>query len=80
MKFNKEYTIVKNSLKEALDYIDMFESKMSIFIEKYPKYTYNLNINKNDGDEWVLNIRIRNNDKQSNDKTSDEIIRSFDAL
>jgi len=80
MKFNKEYTIVKNSLKEALDYIDMFESKMSIFIEKYPKYTYNLNINKNDGDEWVLNIRIRNNDKQSNDKTSDEIIRSFDVL
>lgn len=66
---NKTYKIQEPDLKKALDQLDTFQSKMELFAGKYPRFEYNVNVNKeNEGWSILLNIKTKN--EQTNIKTS----------
>ena len=60
---NKEYTIYEKDLKTALDHLDTFQSKMELFTGKYPRFSYTVNVNKQD-EGWLilLNIKTKSNE------------------
>lgn len=66
---NNTYLIKEKDLKTALDQIDSFQSKIELFLEKYSKYTYSVNINK-ENDEWLIKLNIKTKDEQTNTQTS----------
>lgn len=66
---NNTYLIKEKDLKKALDQIDSFQSKMELFSEKYSRYIYNVNINKEDN-EWIIELNIKTKDEQTNTQTS----------
>jgi antibiotic biosynthesis monooxygenase (ABM) superfamily enzyme len=73
-----KYEIVRPSLKEVLDYVELFETKIQKFIKKYPGCKYDVGIVKNDGDEWCAKIKIRY--EQDNSKAFEETADPFDIL
>lgn len=69
MKLDNKYLVREKSLKEALDHIDSFQTKMELFTEKHPNYDYNVKIEKNEG-EWLIELNIKTKDEQTNTQTS----------
>jgi len=66
---NNTYLIKEKDLKKALDQIDSFQDKMELFSGKYPRFSYNVNINK-EKDEWIIELNIKTKDEQTNTQTS----------
>lgn len=68
---NNTYIIKKASLKQALDHIDDFKTKMETFKEKHPQYIYSVMIEK-DGEEYrvEINIKTKNEDTQTSKRTA----------
>lgn len=74
---NNTYIIKKTSLKQALDHIDEFKTKMEMFKEKHPQYIYKVTIEK-DGEGYVVEINIKT--KNENTNTSKRTVRSRSVL
>ena len=65
------YTVRRKSLMQALDEIQAFETKMDVFIEKYPHYSYNLEIEKETTADphWVVDLKISRDERETNKGT-----------
>ena len=66
---NKEYQIYEKDLKTALDHLDNFQTKMELFTGKYPRFTYIVNVNKED-DGWLILLNIKTKDEKRITQTS----------
>jgi hypothetical protein len=70
---NKIYKIHEKDLKTALDHLDTFQTKMELFTNKYPKFTYNVNVNKKE-DGWLTLLNIKTKDEQRNTQTAQQTV------
>jgi len=66
---NKEYTIFEKDLKKALDQLDTFQTKMELFTGKYPRFSYTVNVSKED-EGWLILLNIKTKYEQTNTQTS----------
>lgn len=66
---NKTYEIYEKDLKTALDHLDTFQTKMELFTGKYPRFTYKVNVNKQE-DGWLILLNIKTKDEQRNIKST----------
>ena len=66
---NKEYKIYEKDLKKALDQLDNFQTKMELFTGKYPRFSYTVNVNKQD-EGWLILLNIKTKDEQRNIKST----------
>jgi len=66
---NKEYTIYEKDLKTALDHLDTFQTKMELFTGKYPRFSYTVNVSKED-EGWLILLNIKTKYEQRNTQTS----------
>lgn len=66
---NKIYQIREKDLKIALDQIDTFQTKMELFTGKYPRFSYSVEVNK-DEDEWLIKLNIKTKDETRKAQTS----------
>ena len=57
----KEYIIYEKDLKKALDQLDTFQTKMELFTGKYPRFSYTVNVNKQD-EGWLILLNIKTKD------------------
>ena len=69
MFMNKEYTIFEKDLKKALDQLDTFQTKMELFTGKYPRFSYTVNVSKED-EGWLILLNIKTKYEQRSTKTS----------
>jgi hypothetical protein len=65
---NKLYKIKEKDLNKALEQLDKFQTKMELFVKKYPRFSYATNITK-ELDEWLILLNIKTKDEQSSTKT-----------
>ena len=70
---NKEYEIYEKDLKTALDHLDTFQTKMELFTGKYPRFTYNVNVTKQE-DGWLILLNIKTKDEQRNTQTAQQTV------
>jgi hypothetical protein len=69
----KEYTIYEKDLKKALDQLDTFQTKIELFTGKYPRFSYTVNVNKqNEG--WLILLNIKTKDEQRNTQTAQQTV------
>ena len=66
---NKEYRIYEKDLKKALDHLDTFQTKMELFTGKYPRFSYTVNVNKQD-EGWLILLNIKTKDEKRITQTS----------
>ena len=66
---NKEYIIFEKDLKKALDHLDTFQTKMELFTGKYPRFSYTVNVSKED-EGWLILLNIKTKYEQRNTQTS----------
>lgn len=61
------YTVENESIIEVLNDIQGFKESMELFMLKYPKYSYNIDI-KHDKDynTWMAKINIQKNEQETN--------------
>ena len=59
---NKEYIIYEKDLKKALDQLDNFQTKMELFTGKYPRFSYTVNVNKQE-EGWLILLNIKTKDE-----------------
>lgn len=69
----KEYTIFEKNLKKALDQLDTFQTKMDLFTGKYPRFSYTVNVNKQD-EGWLILLNIKTKNEQRNTQTAQQTI------
>lgn len=69
----KEYTIYEKDLKKALDQLDTFQTKMELFTGKYPRFSYTVNVNKQE-EGWLILLNIKTKDEQRNTQTAQQTI------
>ena len=70
---DKEYTIYEKDLKKALDQLDNFQTKMELFTGKYPRFSYTVNVNKQE-EGWLILLNIKTKDEQRNTQTAQQTI------
>ena len=70
---NKEYTIYEKDLKKALDQLDNFQTKMELFTGKYPRFSYTVNVNKQE-EGWLILLNIKTKDEQRNTQAAQQTI------
>ena len=70
---NKTYEIHEKDLKKALDQLDTFQSKMELFTGKYPRFSYTVNVNKQD-EGWLILLNIKTKDEQRNTQTAQQTV------
>ena len=70
---NKEYRIHEEDLKKALDQLDNFQTKMELFTGKYPRFSYTVNVNKQD-EGWLILLNIKTKDEQRNTQTAQQTV------
>ena len=70
---NNTYLIKEKDLKKALDQIDNFQTKMELFSGKYPRFSYNVNINK-ENERWIVKLNIKTKNEQRNTQTAQQTI------
>ena len=73
IKLNKTYEIHEKDLKKALDQLDTFQSKMELFTGKYPRFSYTVNVNKQD-EGWLILLNIKTKDEQRNTQTAQQTV------
>ena len=69
----KEYSIYEKDLKKALDQLDTFQTKMELFTGKYPRFSYTVNVNKQD-EGWLILLNIKTKDEQRNTQTAQQTV------
>ena len=69
----KEYSIYEKDLKKALDHLDNFQTKMELFTGKYPRFSYTVNVNKQD-EGWLILLNIKTKDEQRNTQTAQQTV------
>jgi hypothetical protein len=69
----KEYTIYEKDLKIALDQLDAFQTKMELFTGKYPRFSYTVNVNKQENG-WLILLNIKTKDEQRNTQTAQQTV------
>jgi hypothetical protein len=65
---NKEYICKKKKISDALNEIDSFISNMTKFNLKHNNaynYTIDIKENKDEDNNWVIELKVNNNDKQT---------------
>jgi hypothetical protein len=70
---NKEYQIYEKNLKDALDHLDTFQTKMELFTDKYPRFNYTVNVSKK-LEGWLILLNIKTKDEQRNTQTAQQTI------
>ena len=70
---NKTYEIHEKDLKTALDQLDNFQTKMELFTGKYPRFSYTVNVNKQD-EGWLILLNIKTKDEQRNTQTAQQTV------
>lgn len=70
---NKIYKIHEKDLKTALDHLDTFQTKMELFTDKYPRFTYKVNVSK-ENDGWLILLNIKTKDEQRNTQTAQQTV------
>lgn len=70
---NKIYKIHEKDLKTALDHLDTFQTKMELFTGKYPKFTYKVNVTK-EQNSWLILLNIKTKDEQRNTQTAQQTV------
>lgn len=73
-ELNNTYIVTGKTIKEVLNGIDEFTSKMNKFKEKYNNYNYSVSITKNN-ELWDAEIKI-NNEEQNNTEAFKEAIQT----
>jgi len=62
-----KYISKKKTALQALDEIDSFMSKMDVFMENHPEYSYKVVINKNeeknDVNKWIIELNVYKNER-----------------
>lgn len=62
-----KYISKKKTALQALDEIDSFMSKMDVFMENHPEYSYKVVINKNkeknDVNKWIIELNVYENER-----------------
>ena len=66
---NKIYRIEEKDLTKALDQIDLFKTKMELFTGKYPRFSYSVEVNKED-DGWLILLNIKTDNETKETQTS----------
>ena len=66
---DKGYKIYEKDLKTALDHLDTFQTKMELFTGKYPRFSYTVNVNKQE-DGWLILLNIKTKDEKRITQTS----------
>jgi hypothetical protein len=61
--FNKKYIITRSSLKESLDYIEIFIEKFEKFQQKHSGYNYDIKLNHVNNKEWQIKVVIKDEEK-----------------
>jgi hypothetical protein len=66
-----QYQIERNSLTDALTEIQEFENRMVVFMEKYPHYTYDIQINETEEatNKWKVDLKIEKHEPENNQST-----------
>ena len=70
---NKTYEIHEKDLKKALDQLDTFQTKIELFTGKYPRFSYTVNVNKQDKG-WLILLNIKTKDEQRNTQTAQQTV------
>jgi len=71
---NREFISEKDTIKEALDDIDSFVTKMSLFQKDHPEYAYDIDLKRNtkirSEYKWVVYLKVTKDEKQENIRVS----------
>lgn len=70
---NNTYKIREKDFKKVLDQVDSFKTKMELFTGKYPRFTYKVNVTKQE-DGWLILLNIKTKDEQRNTQTAQQTI------
>jgi len=68
------YRIEEEDLTTALEEIDKFKEKMELFIIKYPKYNYVLNLDRdlNLSPKWIIDLKIKKDEHENNNRVTQD--------
>ena len=70
----KEFISEKETIIEALDDVQGFLGKMEMFMEKYPNYNYDIQIeralNSRNNNKWVVQLKVIKDEEPENIKVS----------
>lgn len=65
-----KYRVERNNLTDALTEIQEFESRMEVFMEKYPSYTYDIQLERvEDSSTWQVDLKIEKHEQKNNPST-----------
>lgn len=67
---SNSYRLEREDIMDALADIEKFAARMDVFIEKYPSYSYSIDIsedNVNAPDKWIVQVTIEK-DEYKNSK------------
>lgn len=56
---DNHYIISNNKIVELLDVLDSFSDKMNDLIKEYPKYSYTMEVSKDDYNGWKAIIKVK---------------------
>ena len=62
-----QYRVRRKSLVKVLDEVQAFEDKMTVFMEKYPNYTYDLILEKETttNPKWIVDLKITRHEREA---------------
>lgn len=59
---SKEYIVYRDTIIEALDHLDEFNTKMEKFITKNPNYSYSSDLDEVNG-LWEVKVKVKKNEQ-----------------
>lgn len=70
---NNTYVMYSNDIVDVMTQIESFQASMTIFLEKFPHYTYDIDIKELPEDKdskWRVDIKVKSNEESVNNTTS----------
>jgi CHASE3 domain sensor protein len=58
----KEYLVYRDTVTEALQHLDEFDTKMQDFLKENPEYSYSADISKSN-DTWEISVKLTTNEQ-----------------
>lgn len=60
-----KFRMTKSSIVDVLNEIERFENKMSIINEKYAKYDYDINIDRDEqSNKWIVELKVKRDEPE----------------
>jgi hypothetical protein len=59
------YIIEKDNIVDALEDIQSFETMMSNFMEKHPKYSYQIDIKEATDSKWIVELNVKKDESEN---------------